>query len=354
MKKIKFPKDEQAHNNIIEWWYFNGNLKDKKGKKYAFMNCLFKVDVNRVNIPFLNIPFKTAYFSHSFLSDIKNNKFYPRISPLSIVSTDSFSKPLVFINYTNPSLDGYTNYIIENIEKSKYHIKNKDIDLILISIKKPLLEGGKGFINLNPKKTYYYSLTNLQTKGRIKIKNKWIEVTGKSWMDHQWADVPYSENENKWTWFSIQLENNMEIVCFEYDNGKNKTNLASISYPNNKQKHFSKVEFKPLGKTWKSNKTGTIYPLSWEIKIPQEKIILEVKPLINNQEVNFGTINYWEGPLKVKGKINKKNIKGEGFIELVGYPSDYTKIKFLKDEVTQVLKKSLSFVKKEIKKNIGY
>lgn len=349
-KKIKFPKDELAHDNITEWWYFNGNLKDKKRNKYAFMNCLFKVNVNKVKIPFLRVPFKTAYFSHSLLSDIKNKKFYPEVNPFSLVSTDSFSKPLLFINYTNPSLNGYINYVIENLEKLKYHIKTKDIDLILTSIKKPLLEGGKGFINLKPKKTYYYSLTNLQTKGRIKIKGKWIDVTGKSWMDHQWADIPYSEN--KWTWFSIQLKNNIEIVCFEYGNGKNKTYLASISYPNNKQKHFSEVEFKPFVKKWKSKKTGIIYPLSWEIKIPKEKITLKVRPLINNQEVNFGTINYFEGPLNVKGKIGKQKVKGEGFMELVGYPSDYTKVKFLKEEIKWALKKSLSYAKKEIKKRI--
>ncbi|MHA1895810.1 MAG: lipocalin-like domain-containing protein, partial [Promethearchaeota archaeon] len=37
MKKIEFPKDELAHNSIIEWWYFNGHLTDKQGNRYAFM-----------------------------------------------------------------------------------------------------------------------------------------------------------------------------------------------------------------------------------------------------------------------------------------------------------------------------
>ena len=349
-KKIKFPKDESAHNSIIEWWYLNGNLKDKKGNKYAFMDCLFKVDVNRIKIPFLKSPFKTSYFSHSLLSDIKNNKFSPEVNPISIPSVDSFSKTPLFINYTSPSLEGYTNYVIESVGKFKYHIKTKDIDLILSSTKKPLFEGGKGFIDLKPEKTYYYSLTNLQTNGKIRIKNNWIDVTGKSWMDHQWADVPYRERGNAWTWFSIQLNNNMEMVCFEYDNGKSKTYLASISYPDNNQKHFSKVEFKSLGRTWKSKKTGTIYPLSWEIKIPEENITLKVESLINNQEVNFGTINYWEGPLSVAGTIGGKKVKGNGFMELVGYPSDYTKVKFLKEEISKTLNLSWKLIKKRVDK----
>jgi len=352
-KKINFPKDEQSHNNIIEWWYFNGNLEDEKGNEYAFMNCLFKVDVNRVKIPFLKSPFKTSYFSHSLLSDIKNKKFYPEVNPISIVSTDSFSKQLLFINYTNPSIKGYTNYVIESLNKSVYHIKTKDLDLTLASTKQPLLVGGKGFVSLNPEKTYYYSLTNLKTQGQIRINGKWINVIGKSWMDHQWADVPYQKDNTKWTWFSIQLQNDMELVCFEFDNSKKKTYLASVSYPNNIQKHFSDVQFKSLGKKWKSKKTETIYPLSWEIKIPKENLTLEVEALVNNQEVNFGTINYFEGPLKVKGKIGEEKIEGKGFMELVGYPANYTKIKFLKDEFKEGFKKSLSYAKKILKKELS-
>ena len=80
MKKIEFPQDELAHNNFIEWWYFNGHLRDTKGNRYSFMDCLFKIDVKKVNIPFLNkMPFKTLYFSHSLLSDIEAKKFYPKV-----------------------------------------------------------------------------------------------------------------------------------------------------------------------------------------------------------------------------------------------------------------------------------
>ncbi len=46
-KPIQFPQDEHAHGNIIEWWYFNGHLKDKSGHRYSFMDCFFKTDVIR-------------------------------------------------------------------------------------------------------------------------------------------------------------------------------------------------------------------------------------------------------------------------------------------------------------------
>ena len=44
------------------------------------------------------------------------------------------------------------------------------------------------------------------------------------------------------------------------------------------------------------------------------------KPIL---KLVFGQINYWEGAINVEAIINGKKIKGLGFMELVGYPSDY-------------------------------
>ncbi len=346
MKPIKFPEDELSHKHIIEWWYFNGHLEDENHNKYSFMNCLFKADVKKVKIPFLaKIPIKILYFSHSILSDIKHKAFYPTIDYISTISKDSFSKPLLFINYTTPVFfDDYFNQVIEETEKFKYYIKTENMDLTLTSVKEPLLEGGNGYIDLNSKKTYYYSLTNLKTEGTIKIGNESIKVKGKSWMDHQWANVTHSND--KWTWFSIQLDDDTEMVCFEYDDRKVKTYLASISYPDNRQEHINEVKFTPLGIKWTSPKTKAEYVLSWKIEIPSKNIDLEVKPLIKNQEMTFGTINYWEGPLTVKGLFDNKKVKGSGFLELVGRPSQYSNIKFLKSALINTTQKIPSKLKK--------
>jgi len=356
-KPIKFPKDELAHNCITEWWYFNGHLEDEKQNKYSFMNCLFKIDIKRADlkklkISFLNkVPLKTIYFSHSILSDIKHRKFYPKIDYVSLISKDSFSKSLLFINYINPIIaKGYINKVIEEIDKFKYHLKTENIDLTLTSVKKPLLEGGKGYINLNPKSTYYYSLTNLKTEGTIKIENKLIKVKGKSWMDHQWANESYTRD--KWTWFSIQLDNKTEMVCFKYDNGGAKTHLASISYPNDKQEHTQEVKLTPLGTKWTSPETKAEYHLSWRIEIPSKAIDLEVVPLIENQEIVFGTINYWEGPLTIKGLFNNQKVNGVGFLEISGSPSKYTNLKFAKDEVEKIATDAVSIIKTKIARKI--
>ena len=345
-KPIKFPQDEQAHNHIIEWWYFNGHLQDGDGNRYAFMNCLFKADVKKVKIPFLiKAPFKNVYFFHSVLSDIKNKKFYPLVDYISLVSKDSFLKPLLFVNHTNPVMvRGYLNRVLEETKEFAYHLKDENIDLKLTSIKKPLLESGRGHINVCGKESYYYSLTNLKTKGTIRIKNKSIEVTGKSWMDHQWADVSYSKD--KWSWFSIQLNNDIEIMCCKYDDGKNKDYLIDTMYADGRQENLKELKLRPGSNIWESKKTKAKYPLSWRIEIPEKKIKLQVSAPIKNQEVIFGSINYWEGPLDVSGSFNGKKIRGEGFMELVGYPSDYNNIKYIKGEVEKIFGQIFSYTKK--------
>lgn len=350
IKPVKFPEDELAHNKIIEWWYFNGNLRDGEGNKYAFMNCLFKADVKKVKIPFLSrAPFKNIYFFHSILSDIKKQKFYPVVDYVSVVSKDSFKKPLLFINHTNPIIvKGYLNRILEETKKFTYHLRDEKIDLEMVSAKKPLLEGGNGQINVCGKKSYYYSLTNLKTKGEIKIGNKTVKVTGKSWMDHQWANVSYSKD--KWSWFSLQFDNDIEIMACEYDDGRSKDYLAGIMDSNGKRENLKGLKLTPGHNVWESKKTKAKYPLVWKIEIPDRKINLKVSALVKNQEIIFGSINYWEGPLAVSGLFKGKKVKGMGFMELVGYNSDYGNIDYIKNELERAADYFLASPKRRLKR----
>jgi len=57
------------------------------------------------------------------------------------------------------------------------------------------------------------------------------------------------------------------------------------------------------------------------------------------------------GPLVVKGIINKKKVKGNGFLELVGYPMGISNLKFYKKAIEATIRKSIwPNVKKKIKR----
>ena len=166
---ITFPKDELTHDTIVEWWYFNGNLEDAKGNGYSFMNCLFKTNPKKINLPFVKkIPLKDYYFSHHLLSDTKNKKFESFVHPLLLVSKDSFSRENLFINYITLPVINYVNFCIEAIDSFKYRIKTDSFDLILTSGKKPPFANKTGFLNSGTEyENYYYSLTDLKKPRNI-------------------------------------------------------------------------------------------------------------------------------------------------------------------------------------------
>lgn len=348
---VIFPKDEQKHNHIIEWWYFNGNLKGKKGKTFSYMNCLFCANTKKVNIPFLKtIPIDNIFFSHYLLSNNKD-KFEAKTNPVCLMDENSFTKPLLYANYDNSCL-------IKEVSPFKYHITNDFIDLFLESEKKPLLLNKNGFLDVAVKTTYYYSLTKLKTTGIVKDENNWVPVTGLSWMDHQWAQTPLTDDD-KWLWFSIQLDNNCEIICFIYGD-KIKTPHASMIDHNGRTKTTGELEITPMRTTYQNNKTGSFYNLDYKIKIPSFNLDINIAPLKRDQEMVFETIKYWEGGVKIKGKMNNKNVSGFGFAELLTAPRDglikhlFKKLKSspkknLK-EITDICAKSVYIINSKIQK----
>jgi len=309
------------------------------------MDCLFKADTEKIDLPLSNlIPAKYVYFSHHMLSDIKNKKTYTEINPIVIIE----KKKSHFLNLSyNAVIQNNIKFFIQQTGRKKYEIKTNIFRLKLKAEKEPLLEGGSGFLKFDSNSTYYYSLTDLKTKGKIKMNNKEIKVSGSSWMDHQWADIPY--NSNKWNWFSMHLNNGTDIVCMEIY-GRKKSYLVGIIDKENKTIHTKNVKIKNLKNIWISRKTGASYPLSWEIKIPQIKAILTVSPILKKQEMVHGIINYWEGAIKILGTINNNPILGSGFMELVGYPMKKSILKQYEEKIEKYFSENIKNFKKFLSK----
>jgi len=298
-QRITLPKDESIHRSFDgEWWYFNGFLKGKH--RYAFMTCLFRVKGKKVRLPFLKVPVKELFFSHSILYDLENKKIIREMLPIVVLSEDSFQKKDLFINYYFPLRKNFTDYEISR-QGEELRIKNRFMELSCRQTKKPLLEGGAGFMNYGREKTYYYTYSNLEAAGVV---GKDM-VKGKVWHDRQWFNLN-SVRDDTWVWFSVQMFNNTELVCCNFKGKK----FAYILHPDSRQES-SGVSFKPTGNIWKSPISGLSYNLEWEIKL--KNYIIKTRPMIKECEMNFGIINYWEGPVDVR--VNGK--KAQGFMEYI-------------------------------------
>ena len=74
--------------------------------------------------------------------------------------------------------------------------------------------------------------------------------------------------------------------------------------------------------SWKSHKTGIVYPSRWRLTVPRLAVSLDVKPTVADQELQTDGstgVTYWEGRTKVNGEIAGKPSSGAAYVELVGY-----------------------------------
>jgi predicted secreted hydrolase len=73
---------------------------------------------------------------------------------------------------------------------------------------------------------------------------------------------------------------------------------------------------------WKSLKSGATYPMGWRVEIPSFNVALELRPVLEGQELRTGgstRVTYWEGAVEVEGTFGGTGVRGEGYVEMTGY-----------------------------------
>lgn len=315
---VHVPQDEGIHKDDVEWWYWNGHLLDDEGREYAFMFTLFK---------FKPLSLKAIWFTHSIVLSVADVSITPRIE-YHLTGLDEGSFP-----GTELIASAKGGFSMKK-QKKTYELQTKDLKLQLQSLKSPLLIGGDGLVNLKTANTYYYSLPRLSCKGTITIDKKPIRVQGIAWMDHQWNPTSFSSN-NVWRWFSIQLENGVDLQVFEFGKQK-KTRLASVSLANGTNVISHRVKISPVREpTWTSTRTGAHYPMRWHISVPDLEMDFFTEAKIGPCEMLFGPLNYWEGPQRVQGTIRGEKVSGDAFFELVGIPRHKSLPRIAADEASK-------------------
>lgn len=309
------------------------------------MHCLFKIDANKVDFPVLKYsPRKYVYFAHSLITDHQAKKFISDVDHISVVSKDSFKDALLNVEYVNPS-EVMREYTVGRIQETKpldFLLNNQLMELNLENLKKPILEQEKGWVE--PYKeiggSYYYTLPRLKTTGTLKIADKHIPVKGKSWMDHQWSNTKFNAHVN-WTWFAIQLDNDVDIVFAKVGlQGKQPRLFATIMGADQTQQSFKDEEMvlTPAEQHWTSPVTKAEYTVAWKLEIPEAGVSLDLSPIVESQEMLFGLVHYWEGPIKISGTYKGERVRGDGFQELVGYRKHISHAELMGKELVQEIK----------------
>ena len=327
---LDLPRDLYAHKNAqTEWWYYTGHGETVSGKHFGFELVFFKrrTDLDKFSLVPLRLFGNPLYFAHFAITEIDDKKF----------------------RYAHrKSANGFFDHPASASEKH-FHLRLGDWSLReshgahilratasdvvfeadLKPTKPPVLNGklkdGVSFKD-EGEASRYFSYTRMEMEGDLIWNGETEHFTGSAWMDREFGTWTPTENQKGWDWFSIQLDNNCEVMCYQLRNSANGVSEFSSGTYVNEHGDFEPLShedftIEPTG-FWKSPNSKATYPSGWQVKIPKYNLDLVVTPEIEDQELDTrGTtmIIYWEGACAVSGKAGEFDVKGRAYVELVGY-----------------------------------
>ena len=199
------------------------------------------------------------------------------------------------------------------------------VELTLLDEKGITLQGIDGYSQKGPdagNASYYFSQTRLISDGIVKIKENTYQVSGLSWMDHEFSTSALSDGQVGWDWFSLQLDEGTDLMVFQIrkdDGSIDPFSSGTVIDDEGVPTHISQDQFEiQVTDTWKSPHSGAVYPSAWTVTIPSVELVLYVQPYMADQEMNL-SYSYWEGAVRVNGTLEGKTVSGSGYVELTGY-----------------------------------
>jgi predicted secreted hydrolase len=292
--RIQFPKDEGVHRDQpIEWWYLNSQFTDPAGKEYAFFLCKFSTGRHLVS-----------------LFDKAGNSMWVRDYYESVEAAEG--------RLDLSSITGKWKQTETPFHYSfAYYYEGMTLDFTLKANKKPFLPGGDGFIAMGEKGTsLYYALTDLTLSGTLKAGTNALPVTinGKAWIDHQWGTWDWVKDFSKWKWYSVKLDNGVDLMLFNIYKGGTLIN-SHCGYIDKDNNQTHKIHCDLTTAQYFTDPRGG----KW-----QREVVLEM-PELSNTKLTLTSESdgqfiepfvLWEGVVKVQGTFKGEPVKGTAYQEL--------------------------------------
>ncbi|WP_303908493.1 lipocalin-like domain-containing protein [Thiohalomonas denitrificans] len=325
-REFEFPADHGPHPEFrTEWWYFTGNLADRRGERYGFQLTLFR---NALAPEPLEGPSRwrtrQVYMAHLALTDVAGGRFVARerFARASLGLAGARAAPFrVWIEDWEVSGGEGRHPFPMTLQAGD----NEDgIELTLTMEKAPILQGEAGLSQKSEapgNASYYYSYSRLSASGRITIDGADREVDGNAWMDREWSTSALGPEQSGWDWFALQLGNGVDLMLYRLrlrDGSTDPASAGSLVSPEGERTALREEDFEvTVTRHWESPRGGR-YPAGWRLQLPQQQLWLRVEPLLADQELDL-SIRYWEGAVRVSGEHRGQPVSGYGYVELTGY-----------------------------------
>ena len=322
--EFSFPRDHGSHDEYkTEWWYYTGQLHTAEGKRFGFELTFFRVGVAAsAAAAESKWELRNVSLAHFAITDVAAQRFryYEKVNRTS--------------PFTAGAATGYLSVFNEawratTLPDGSWRIVaaagGDSIDLTLRSTKPPAIHGENG-VSVKAQgvgyASHYYSMTNLVATGTVNGQ----KAAGHAWMDHEFGSSSLRESQQGWDWFSIQLDNNVELMIYiirRADGSADATSSGSLITEDGRVVPIKREQLRvtPTG-SWKSPKSGATYPMGWRLEVPSMQVALTVTPVMKAQELMTGSstgITYWEGAVDASGSMRNTTVQGEGYVEMTGY-----------------------------------
>lgn len=327
-----FPRDHASHLDFkTEWWYYSGHLRTEEGRRFGYQLTFFRVGVD----PALQgdgrsrWAVRNLHLAHFAISDLEQRRllYWERRSRGALESAGASTEMFkVWNGNWSATEDGKALRLAAKVE-------GYAIELSLTPRKPPAIHGRDGVSQKAEglgRASHYYSLSRMTTSGTLTFPGRTEQVTGSSWMDHEFGSNQLTSSQVGWDWFALQLEDGAELMLYQIRHTSGEPDphsSGSLIHPDGRVEHLSVETFRlEPQEVWKSPKSGGRYPIRWRISIPRYLIDLTVEAAFPDQELDTQgstQVIYWEGSVSLSGTARGRSISGTGYLEMTGYAAPF-------------------------------
>ncbi len=320
--RFQFPRDHFDHPEFrTEWWYYTGNLRANNGHRYGFELVFFRQGQHRGESSNRSTwRIDDLYLAHLALTDIDGHRFatFRRLNRAGPeIAGISMEPPRIWNGNWEAKWD-----LSSDVQRLSAVASGVSLSLSLTPLKPPVIHGENGINRKGASEanaSYYVSFPRLAVEGII----DGIPVDGTAWMDHEWFSNSLDASEVGWDWFSIQLDDNTELMLCELrhaDGSIDPNSAGTYIDAQGRPTHLKLADFLLRPESfWTSAKTHGRYPIRWRIEVPSLGIQLDCAAALDNQELVSEGVGptYWEGAVTYSGSAT-----GRGYLEMTGYAGE--------------------------------
>lgn len=326
-RPFEFPADHGPHPEYrSEWWYFTGNVADRRGNHYGFQLTFFRYRLAPGAAERRSAwAAEQVYMAHFAVTDVPAQRFhaFERFSRGALGLAGAQADPFrVWLEDWSASGKGGGPDFAVRLRAAEEAV---GIEVAFGPGQGPILHGDGGYSRKSAAPgaaSYYYSYPRMPVSGRLRTPRGEFEVSGEGWLDREWSSSALAPDQVGWDWFALRLSDGSALMLYRLrrrDGHADPFSYGALVNAGGGTRALAFDDFTiEVMKYWQPFDKKANYPSGWRIRIPAALLEVEVEALVEDQEWRQA-IRYWEGAVSARGRSGGQPVSGSGYAELTGY-----------------------------------